>query len=178
MQLYSSGTTGLPKGACLSNGNLCRQLDATSAALRTWDSGDVNLVVMPQFHIAGCLFGVLGFHAGARNVIMHDVDPPAILETIARQRVTMVLLVPAVILFMLQTPGCAETDFSSLKEVLYGASPIAQDLLRRARQVFACDFGQVYGLTETTGPLTYLPPADHAPERGRALSCGRPLPSV
>jgi acyl-CoA synthetase (AMP-forming)/AMP-acid ligase II len=176
--MYSSGTTGLPKGARLTNHGLCHEIRIVAEAMGNWRPGDVNLVVMPQFHIAGSLWGVIGFDAGARNIIMHDVDPAAILAHIADDRVSKILLVPAVILFVLQAPGCAETDFSSLEEVIYGASPITQDVLRRAQDVFGCNFAQVYGLTETTGAITHLPPADHDPARGLLLSCGKPLPTV
>ena len=178
VQMYSSGTTGLPKGARLTNQGLGHEILLVIGAMGNWRPDDVNLVVMPLFHIAGSMWGVAGFDAGARNIIMHDVDPAAILTHITEDRVTKVLLVPAVILFVLQAPGCAETDFSSLEEIVYGASPITQGALRQAQEVFGCNFCQLYGLTETTGAITHLSPADHAPELGRLLSCGKPLPTV
>ena len=178
VQMYSSGTTGLPKGARLTNRNLGHEIRLVIDAMANWCPDDVNLVVMPLFHIAGSMWGVAGFDAGARNIIMKDVDPSAILAHISEDRVTKVLLVPAVILFVLQVPGSAEADFSSLEEVVYGASPITQGALRQAQEVFGCNFCQLYGLTETTGAITHLSPADHAPELGRLLSCGKPLPTV
>jgi acyl-CoA synthetase (AMP-forming)/AMP-acid ligase II len=178
VQMYSSGTTGLPKGARLTNHGLGHEIRLVGDAMGNWRPDDVNLVVMPLFHIAGSMWGVAGFDAGGRNIIMKDVDPVAILAHISEDRVTKVLLVPAVILFVLQAPGAAEADFSSLEEVVYGASPITQGALRQAQEVFGCNFCQVYGLTETTGAITHLSPADHAPELGRLLSCGKPLPTV
>jgi acyl-CoA synthetase (AMP-forming)/AMP-acid ligase II len=135
-------------------------------------------VVMPLFHIAGSMWGVAGFDAGARNIIMPDVDPAAILRHFAEDKITKVLMVPAVILFVLQVPGCADTDFSSLEEIVYGASPITQAALRQAQEVFGCNFCQLYGLTETTGAITHLSPADHAPDKGLLASCGKALPTV
>jgi long-chain acyl-CoA synthetase len=79
----------------------------------------------------------------------------------------------------LQTPGCREVDFSSLKRIVYGASPIPLDLLRDAVSTFKCDFGHLYGLTETTGVVTVLPPEDHDPAGSpRMRSCGKPLSNV
>jgi long-chain acyl-CoA synthetase len=73
-----------------------------------------------------------------------------------------------------------ETDFSSIETMLYGASPIPLDLLREAIEVFKCGFAQLYGMTETTGTATYLPPGDHDPtgQSQRMKSAGKPLPGV
>jgi fatty-acyl-CoA synthase len=84
--------------------------------------------------------------------------------------------VPAVILFLTQQPNVREIDFSSLKMISYGASPIAADLLLAAKKIMGCDFMQVYGLTETTGGGTTLAPEDHDPARGKLRSCGKPSP--
>ncbi len=83
------------------------------------------------------------------------------------------------ILFLLQAPQCANTDFSSLELIAYGASPAPIELLRNALKTFGCDFAQVYGLTETTGAITYLPPEDHSEDATERLkSCGKPMASV
>jgi acyl-CoA synthetase (AMP-forming)/AMP-acid ligase II len=83
------------------------------------------------------------------------------------------LLVPAMILFLVQAPQIRETDLSSLRLIVYGAAPIPADLLRQAMDVFPCGFQQVYGLTETTGAITLLPPDDHDPtDPKKLLSCG------
>jgi fatty-acyl-CoA synthase len=84
--------------------------------------------------------------------------------------------VPALILFVMQHPDARTTDFSSLKNISYGASPISDDVLLRAKAMFGCEFLQVYGLTETTGGGTFLLPEDHDPARGKLRSCGRPAP--
>ena len=103
---------------------------------------------------------------------MPEVDPAAILKTIEKYRVTQALLVPAVILFCLQTPGAADTDVSSVKMIMYGASPIPLPVLEEAVAMFNCGFGQLYGLTETVGGVTYLPPQDHDGSR-KMKSVGR-----
>jgi len=174
IQVYSSGTTGHPKGVEIAHHNFLHMLPKVLDDWGTWDVDDVSMVAMPLFHVAGCQWGFVAFYVGGTNVLMADVDPPAILQTIERHRITQTLFVPAVILFLLQTPGCAETDFSSVKQVVYGASPIPFPVLQQAVETFGCGFAQVYGLTETTGAVTYLPPEDHDGSE-KMKSCGKPM---
>jgi len=178
LQLYTSGTTGHPKGAQITHNNLLAALSATNE----WypcTAEDVSLACMPQFHIGGSLLGLIALHAGARAVIMPEPVPADILRLIPGERVSQAFFVPALMLFLLQTPGCRDVDFSSLKRIVYGASPIPLDLLRDAVSTFKCDFGHLYGLTETTGVVTVLPPEDHDPAGApRMRSCGEPLSNV
>ena len=93
---------------------------------------------------------------------------------------TNALFVPAVIQFLLMTPGVETTDFSTLRAIAYGAAPITDAVVTRAMEVFGCEFIQLYGLTETTGAITQLDSCDHDPVNRPALlrSCGRPYPWV
>ena len=173
-QMYTSGTTGHPKGVELTHYNLMSLLPAATRRWSNWNADDVNLICMPLFHIAGGGWGNAGFYTGCTNILHADVDPGLILETIEQEKVSIVLFVPAVILFLTQHPKVKETDFSSLRLVIYGASPIPLDLLQRAVELFGCDFAQVYGLTETSGAITYLPPEEHRPGGSpRMKSCGK-----
>jgi acyl-CoA synthetase (AMP-forming)/AMP-acid ligase II len=180
LQMYTSGTTGHPKGAQLTHANLLSHFPVAIREWgRPWTPEEVVLVCMPIFHIGGSGWALVGFYAGTRVVVVREVLPGEILRVIPVERVTKALFVPAVMQLLLQTPGCAETDFSSLDLILYGASPIPLDLLRASLATFRCQLGQGYGLTETTGAVTYLPPADHTPEGSpRMRSCGRPLPTA
>ncbi|MCW5736731.1 MAG: long-chain-fatty-acid--CoA ligase [Enhydrobacter sp.] len=172
VQFYTSGTTGLPKGAELTNRNFTAMLPHWT---REWllAPGVPNLVCLPMFHIGGAGWGIAGLYAGATNHVVREFIPSQILETIQRERLQVMLLVPAMILFLLQAPQIGETDLSSLRLIVYGAAPIPAELLKQAMAIFPCGFQQVYGLTETTGAITVLPPEDHDPgDPGKLLSCG------
>ncbi|MBI1330076.1 MAG: long-chain-fatty-acid--CoA ligase [Alphaproteobacteria bacterium] len=177
IQLYTSGTTGHPKGVQLTNANYLAIFDAlaTSGLIR-YTPDDTVLIAMPFFHVAGVNIGLLSLSQGARGIVLGDVDPKEILRLVRDKGITQMFIVPAVILFLLQQSNVNEFDYSKLKNITYGASPISDDVLLRAKQTFACEFTQVYGLTETTGAGTFLPPEDHDPARGRLRSCGKPTP--
>ncbi len=178
-QVYTSGTTGPAKGVMLSNHNVFGELDGITDMWRfTEDS--VNLVVMPLFHIAGSLWATAGLYLGCSNVIMRDVDRPAILKAIPQHGITNLALVPSIIQFLLMEPGVNETDFSTLRAIVYGSSPISDEVLLNAMERFGCEFIQIYGMSETTGLVTRLEGDDHDPKNRPELlrSCGKPLPWV
>jgi long-chain acyl-CoA synthetase len=179
-QLYTSGTTGLPKGVELTNDNFFSLL---GEAIQEWrfTADSVNLVAMPLFHIAGSGWGVVGLYIGAKTILLREINPPEILEVIPQHQITHALLVPAVLQFLLVTPGVESTDFSTLDIMVYGASPITEQVLVASMQTFGCDFIQAYGLTETTGGITILRPEDHDPGGPRAhllRSAGAPWTGV
>jgi acyl-CoA synthetase (AMP-forming)/AMP-acid ligase II len=177
IQLYTSGTTGHPKGVRLTNANYLAIFQCLSdMPLGAYTPDDVVLIAMPFFHVAGVNIALLSIGQGARGVILGDIDPQEILRLFEVKRVTYVFLVPAIILFLMQQPNIGNADLSSLKNISYGASPISDAVLLKAQEIFGCEFLQVYGLTETTGGGTFLAPEDHAPERGRLRSCGKPAP--
>ncbi|MHB1137732.1 MAG: long-chain-fatty-acid--CoA ligase [Microthrixaceae bacterium] len=178
-QLYTSGTTGLPKGVMLSNDNFFSGVDGTAEQWR-FSEDSVSLAIMPTFHIAGAGWSMIGLYFGCRTVVLRELDPAAVLELIPRFGVTNTFMVPVVIQFLLMTPGVETTDFSTLRTLVYGASPITDAVLTKGLATFGCEFIQVYGLTETTGAITQLDGADHDPEHRPDLlrSCGRPYPWV
>lgn len=176
---YTSGTTGTPKGAQLTHENLLANAPLLQQEYGSSPATDVGLVCMPLFHVSGSLWALSCFHADVRIVILRRLTPTDLLATIANRRVTKALLVPVVIQMLLDAPGRDAYDLSSLDFVLYGASPISAALLRRAMETLTCHFGQVYGLTETSGAVTYLAPQDHDADNPRRLgSCGKPLRHV
>jgi long-chain acyl-CoA synthetase len=160
--------------------NLATILRAAPETFRI-DDTTVSMVAMPLFHIGGTGWALSGMSRGGHSVIVRDIDPVEVLRVIEAHAVTDAFVVPAVLMFLLATPQLADTDVSSLRTIFYGASPISEDVLVRSMAALGCDFAQVYGLTETTGAITSLLPADHDPDGPRAAllrSAGRPFTHV
>ena len=177
IQLYTSGTTGLPKGVPLTHAN-CLSQCRIGWELRygRWEAGKSTLLALPVFHVAGAIVAMLAVSQGARAVMVREIVPAELTRVIAEQRVAYAFLTPTVIHMILAVPESAGADFSALEQIFYGASPISEDLLRRAMARFPCAFSQVYGMTEAAGVVTSLAPEAHVP--GKLLSCGRPVPGV
>ncbi|MBI3676774.1 MAG: fatty acid--CoA ligase [Proteobacteria bacterium] len=183
VQLYTSGTTGRPKGAMLTHHNLTGMRKAMSQSdelpWNKWTAEDVSLVAMPVSHIGGTGYGLMGLYWGAKGIVAREFDPTKVLDFIEKDRVTKLFLVPAAIQIVLRDPRARTTDYSRLKYLLYGASPIPLELLREGLEVFGCGFVQTYGMTETTGAIVALGPEDHSVEGGpRMRSAGKALPGV
>lgn len=186
IQLYTSGTTGLPKGVVLShhNGTNTRPLMKKHGIY--WyaaDPGDSMVFAMPYGHIAG-VGSALGATLGAQELIVHrEFDPALLIKDVQQYGVKWMFLVPAAIRLLLAHPDAQNADFSSVKGLTYGASPIPLDLLKEGVERLKCDFAQLYGLTETFGTVVTLSPDDHKPEnvKGREhvmKSAGKPLPGT
>lgn len=180
MQLYTSGTTGLPKGVMLANSSMFTLYDEVASHWK-FDGDSVNMVAMPLFHIGGCGWAMVGMYFGAKAVIVREFVPNLVLDLMVEHKATNALYVPAMLAFMSMVPGAADRDYSSMRSIVYGASPITNETLVAAMNVFKVPFVQVYGMTETTGGFTQLDAADHDPTGTRAhllRSAGRPYPWV
>jgi acyl-CoA synthetase (AMP-forming)/AMP-acid ligase II len=179
LQLYTSGTTGLPKGAMLTHRgvvSLCR----AGADLFDLHPDTVALVAMPLYHVGGTTYALLAHHQGGRIVLMREVVPDAMLATIAAERVTDAFLAPVVYSFLLDAPGFPAADLSSLRILSYGGGPMPPPLLRRCLSALPCELVQVYGMTELSGAVTLLDARDHRqPARAELLmSAGKAMPGV
>jgi acyl-CoA synthetase (AMP-forming)/AMP-acid ligase II len=180
LQLYTSGTTGLPKGVMLTNSNL----GCVMAEIPQWwdvDGDSVTLVCMPFFHIGGVEWALVGLHCGASAIMLRQFEPGQVLAALGSGRITNAVLVPAMMQMLIERPESVGRDFSPLRTVIYGASPITEQTLVAALETFGCDFIQGYGSTETTGTITVLPVEAHDPQGPRSYllrSAGRPLPWI
>lgn len=182
LQLYTSGTTGNPKGVELSNRNLFALRKGTAdagLAYTQWEDDEVVLVAMPCAHIGGTGLGVMALASGLPGYVLAEFTPDGLFDAIETGGVTRFFIVPAALHILLQHPRCASVDYSRLKYILYGAAPIPLELLRECIKTFGCEFIQNYGMTETTGTIVMLPPEDHDPNGNpRMRSAGKPLPGV
>ena len=183
LQLYTSGTTGHPKGAILSNRALIGLRELIPSHQKPdwnrWTSADVSLVAMPCFHIGGTGWGLSGLAEGATGIVMREFDPMQVLGLIDRYKISKIFMVPAAMKIVVEQPEALSTDFSSVKYMLYGASPIPLDLLKTCMDVFKSGFVQMYGMTETAGTIVALPPEDHDPKGNeRMRSAGKAMDGV
>ena len=177
---YSSGTTGVPKGAIITHRGALNNCRAMIEDMLKLTPDDVGLAVMPLFHVGGMWYHLFpGFAAGGTTVILPQFDPHSVLAAIAERGVTQVHLVPTMIGALLDQPGVRSMDLGRLRTLYYAASSIPLGLLKRAIEVFKhCGFIQSFGSTEAGG-VTALLPEDHvAAMRDPAsehllLSCGR-----
>jgi acyl-CoA synthetase (AMP-forming)/AMP-acid ligase II len=177
--LYTSGTTGLPKGAMLSHRNL---LASVMNALSSWESApdDMNLYTFPLFHVAGYVMPM--YHLRSQPVVLlRAFDPETLLQNVQRYRVTNMAMAPTMLAMLLEDPKTDGYDLSSVRRFGYGASSMPAEVLRRARAKWpAIGFSTGFGMTELAGNVMYMGRLDHerAADQGLEIlrSVGRQLP--
>ena len=159
---YTGGTTGLPKGVMLSHRGIFVSALGSLTALARIPRGGGNLLVAPAFHMAGFAIWVQGMLLQMTAVPLPGFDPPGVLKAIEDHRIKQALLVPTMIQMLVDHPEAQRHDLSSMESLIYGASPISEAVLDRARKVFTgTAFTQAYGMTELSPTTTILTDADH-----------------
>lgn len=157
---YTGGTTGLAKGVMLTHKNIISNAFHLVSAMKIEDD-QVALHSAPMFHLADGAINFAITMAGGSHVMVKAFEPNAVLQAIERYKPTSTLWVPTMINMLVNHPNAAEFDLSSFQYIFYGASPISPGLLRKAKEVFGCDFVQMYGMTEGGPILTILLPEEH-----------------
>ncbi|MEO0032245.1 MAG: hypothetical protein RIS94_2003, partial [Pseudomonadota bacterium] len=180
VQLYTSGTTGAPKGVMLSHGGfnrmrLCEHLEPAYV----WEPGDIFINPLPNFHLLSIGIAFQCLYNGVAVSIVRQFDPALVCEAIRRDRPTLLTLTPTMIQMLIDHPTAEGTDFSSIRLTLYAGSAISLGLIKRAIARMPGKFMQFYGATEAGGAFSILRPDEHDLENeARLQSCGRPLPLI
>ena len=179
LQLYTSGTTGFPKGAMLTHRSMLAH-SANVAADADLGPADVLQVAMPLFHVGGMSYALIGLSCGATLRVLRMPDPVAVLDMLEHDGITHTFLVPALLAAMMRVPGVGERTFPTLRGVYYGASPMPLPVLRACLKVFPGRMAQVYGMTEASGVVTALQARDHDDPAvaHRLVSAGTPIQGV
>jgi fatty-acyl-CoA synthase/long-chain acyl-CoA synthetase len=176
MLQYTSGTTGRPKGVLLTHRALVNVAKLTMEATAVPDAV-ISYNPLPLFHTAGCVIGTLGpLWVGGTTVVGERFTPDMALETLRREKVTMMFYVPAVLRALLHAQAASSEAAPDLRIILGGASDVPADLIAGAAAVFGAQVYNAYGQTELSPVLTITRPSDTAEDR--LTTVGRPLPRV
>ena len=181
LQLYTSGTTGRPKGALITQeyvinaGRMYNELDEDIYDMRP---GEEFLNYFPIFHTSGSISSQYApFSRGCGIIIFPEFDPQKIFECIDQRSIPLIGAVPTMLQAFLSDPTFVKTDFGDVRYIMYGAAPMPIPLRDKLTNLVGCRFAQGYGATESLS-ISLLSPADHETDSERLKSVGRAMPGV
>lgn len=158
--MYTSGTTGLPKGAVMSHRNIFTNARNCGAHMGYLES-DTTLVVVPLFHVTGLNTQLVAFfYTGGTTVIMRAYNTAGMIELLAKHRVNTMITVPTMYTLMLVSPALENADLSALRSLSYGGAPMDPATIKALKERLGVDLFNAYGLTETSSLTTAMPPCD------------------
>ncbi len=175
--MYTSGTTGRPKGVMLTHEAFYNGTVYSSLSLNAKED-DVKMAAIPQFHAGGQIYQLCFIAVGATIVVLPKFVPTEVFRLVELHKVSAVSFVPAMLMSLLEAPELKSADMSTLKNIIYGASPIPADRLSAIMDIIPADYRQAYGQTECGILMTFLNEKDH--RRGKSVkpalltSAGRP----
>ncbi|WP_083465329.1 fatty acid--CoA ligase family protein [Thalassobacillus sp. C254] len=156
--MYTSGTTGRPKGAVLSHVGVIHNLMNYHQTLKT-DSNMKTIIAVPLFHVTGLIGQLLHMvYAGGTSIILNNYQNEKYIEEIQKHKVDFLFNVPSIFMMMRTSPLFDKYTFDFVKKVAYGGSPIYKETLEMLREAFPnASFHNAYGATETSSPATIMP---------------------
>ena len=181
LQLYTSGTTGKPKGAQISHGalSLARHAELIAPELAHLTEACMSLSAMPNFHVGGMSWVLMGLVRKGTVVVTADPLPANMLKLLREFNIRHSFIVPTVLRAIVDALKAGGETAPQMDGIYYGAMPIGASLLDEIIQCFKCPLVQFFGMTENTGSVTMLGPADHDPARPHLLkSVGKPYPGM
>jgi long-chain acyl-CoA synthetase len=150
--MYTSGTTGFPKGVMLTHNNLECQMK-TGYSVWSCNPGDALLTTIPMNHIYGVLSCLEGYFSGFVNILMPPFDPRKVLDALKKYNVKIIPVVPTMLIYMLLVADPKKDDLSFVDLLVSSGGPLAQDLIRQTEEVFKKEITQGYGCTEVGGSV-------------------------